>query len=133
MAPPRERPRGGARVWAPACARAWGAAPDAPWVVWQFRSPTEPVIVISFPAAAAWPCAASGSAHRPSTAVVARVRFNIGSFSSSRGGVDVGDSVYHTFRPRGSDWRILGAMSAAYRELPERVGAGGERGGVAAS
>src|SRR5256885_17119628 len=117
MAPPRERPRGGARVWAPACARAWGAAPDAPWVVWQFRSPTEPVIVISLPAAAAWPCAASGSAHRPSTAVVARVRFNIGSSPPSRGGVDLGDSVYPTSPPRAPGWGVFGALSAADRQL----------------
>src|SRR4029077_16190474 len=67
----------GTPALAHACAHALWAAPDAPLVVLQFKSTTGPVIVISWPAVAAWPCAASGSAHRASTVVVARMRFNI--------------------------------------------------------
>src|SRR5213080_4592203 len=67
----------GTPALAHACAQPLWAAPDAPFVVKQFRSTTWPVSVISLPGVAACPCAASGSAQQASTAVVAMIRFNI--------------------------------------------------------
>src|SRR5919198_385339 len=67
----------GTPALAHACAQALWPAPEAPFVVKQFRSTTDPVIVTSLPGAAAWPCAARGSAQRASTAVQARIRFII--------------------------------------------------------
>src|SRR6184192_2880937 len=67
----------GTPALAHACAQPLWAAPDAPFVVKQFRSTTWPVSVISLPGVAACPCAASGSAQHANTAVVAMIRFNI--------------------------------------------------------
>ena len=39
-------------------------------------------------------------------------------------------SVYHTSRPPVPDWRILGAMHEAYRELVDTFGRGWEHGAV---
>src|SRR5260370_30800800 len=113
-----------------ASAHALCPGPDAPFVVLQFTSITWPVIVISLPAVAAWPCAASGSAHTASTAAQARIRFSIGASSMS------GDSRTHSVGTRPAarpsrrpeyhtpglglpDWAILGAMNEAYRALLE--------------
>src|SRR2546428_4728128 len=77
IVPSLESSPSGTPALAHACAHALWPAPDAPFVVKQFRSTTWPVIVISLPAVAAWPCAARGSAHSASTAVQASTRFNI--------------------------------------------------------
>src|SRR5882724_3064320 len=127
----------------PALAHAWAhalwPAPEATFVVLQFKSTTCPVIVISPPAIFSCACAArEGSAQKANAAVVARMRFSIvhapmGEFRTTGENRSGNETLLpSTIRPdRGFQIsRILGAMAEAYRELLDTFGRGWERGAV---
>src|SRR5437879_3976873 len=93
---------------------------------------TWPVIVRSLPGAAILPaCAARGSAKSASTAVAAKIRFSIGRSSNQGGTGRRRRAVVFVSRTSTAclwDWRILGAMTEAYRRLVDAFGRGWERG-----